>query len=419
MNDEEYVLLVGADLATRERAIVSTARALRKPIVLLAYPGHPFAQTRRAAFALADDVIVGPYLLNPDAALEAVQEFHQRSGRRLHAIVPVNDFVLPACAAIARTYGLPFLDEAVILRCRDKLVMKRALADAGLNVARTVASGEDVDRFVWCGNHRLIFKPTTFGGSGGVKLVSNRAELDVAIKEARDILARYCAILHIDPTRLHLEEYLDAEREVSVEVSCTPSAARAIAVTDKQLSPPPFFAEIGHIVPYAGDDSDALKRQAERACRALGIDRGVAHVELRIVSGKPFVVEVGARPAGGKIVDLVHKALGIDLYALHAHAYANDFDFELTEPRQRGVAAISFLKAPPGVIKTIRTPSVPSGVCEIALYKGVGDITAAHASNFETREGHVEWFWPAGLDRVSLLDQTNTLAMEIFEVVAD
>lgn len=105
----------------------------------------------------------------------------------------------------------------------------------------------------------------------------------------------------IDPTRIHLEEFLVSDKEVSVEVYCTPHGPEVAAVTEKFLSPQPYFAETGHRVPYPGADADKLAETARRACIALGIDRGVAHVEIKILSDGYYVIEVGARPAGDKI----------------------------------------------------------------------------------------------------------------------
>jgi len=371
---------------------------------------------RRPGFALADDIIVKPYLLNPRVALEAIKEYERKTGFKPAAIVPVNDFVLPAGATIAAYAGAPFLADEVIVRCRDKLLMKNTLSAAGLRVARTIAVDEEVSCYEWKNEERLIFKPSTFGGSGGVKMVKNVEELKSAIADAQSLLKKYEDILYIDPRRMHLEEYLASEQEVSVEVYCTPLGATAVAVTEKMLSPPPYFAEIGHVVPYKGADCRVIVDAAERACRALGIDRGVAHAEIRMVDGVPYVVEVGARPAGGKIVDLVFRATGVDLYALHAKAYVSEFEKEFARPSSVHVAAISFMKAPPGLITAISTPTLPEQVHGIAIYKGIGEKSAPYARDFETREGHIEWQWQDGENVPDLLKITDDLAQEIFQV---
>lgn len=414
-----YALLIGADLPMRERAVLCTARALGIAVVVLAYPGELLAQRLRPAASLADDYIVSPYLLDPARALEAVEDYERKTGLTPAAIIPVNDFVLEAGAAIAKRYAIPFHSDAVILRCRDKLLMKAELVKAGLNVAPTLAVNESVASYVFNDLEKAIFKPSVFGGSGGVRLVSNLQELQVAIDDAAKLLHKYKDILYIDPERIHLEAFLDSELEVSVEVYCTPGECKAAAVTHKLLSPRPFFAEMGHIVPYAGVDYDALCGTAEKACRALGIERGVSHVEIKIVEGVPFIIEVGARPAGDRIIDLVYRSLGLDLYALHAKSYCDIWE-EMPLIKRRGTAAVAFLKAAPGRITRINPVALPEEVHELSFYKGVGDFSAKYAQNFETREGHVEWFWP--IDRQGSPDfmlQTARLSADLFEIERD
>lgn len=415
-HSNSFALLIGGDLPTRERAVLCTARALNLPVVILAYPGEAFAQRRRGAAGLADDYIASPCLLDPQRALEAVQAYQEKSGAIPAAVVPVNDFVLEAGAAIARHYKVPFLGDEVILRCRDKLVMKQALADAGLNVAETLAVDEEVAGFSFAPEQSVIFKPSVFGGSGGVRLVRNRDELQLALDDAEQLLQRYGEALHFDAKRIHLEAFLDSELEVSVEVFCTAQGCKAMAVTHKQLSARPYFAEMGHLVPYAGNDYEQLLVTAEKACTALGIDLGVAHVEIKIVNGEPYIIEVGARPAGDKIIDLVYRALDVDLYALHARSYCGLKD-SFPAPRRQGTAAVTFLKSAPGVIRQVNAVELPEGVRELTLYKGVGDLTASDAQNFETREGHIEWFWPHSHDRTpDFMSETTRLSARLFTI---
>jgi len=403
----EFALLIGADLSLRERAIVCTARALAMPVVLLAFPGK-----QRVANTLADDVIECDLPMNPRLAVEAVRRYSRQCGAKPAAVIPINDFSLKAGAAVAHAFGLRFLNDDVIARCRDKVLMKQAFDAAGLKSARVLARDEAVPDYDFPDGRPVILKPSEFGGSGGVRLVSNRAELTSAWEAARALLDKYADAAHVDPRRIHLEEFLASDKEVSVEVYCTPARPMVAAVTEKFLSPPPFFAEVGHRVPYPGSDARELAEVGRRACAALGIDRGVAHVEIRVRPDGYYVIEVGARPGGDKIMDLVHRARGIDLYALHAESYADRWHAALPS-NVRGVAAIGFLKAAPGRIADIREASAPEGLYDLSVYKRVGDLSEP-LSHFETREGHAEWFWPGDRAAPDFIELTDRLAHEIF-----
>ncbi len=57
---------------------------------------------------------------------------------------------------------------------------------------------------------------------------------------------------------------------------------------------------------------DVVAPAAKAAIRALGITAGVSHVEIRLVDGRPRIVEVNGRLAGDMISHLVHLATGGD-----------------------------------------------------------------------------------------------------------
>ena len=46
-----------------------------------------------------------------------------------------------------------------------------------------------------------------------------------------------------------VEEFIKSDDEVSVEVLCGKDFYKVITVTEKYLSPKPWFTEMGHVVP--------------------------------------------------------------------------------------------------------------------------------------------------------------------------
>lgn len=101
---------------------------------------------------------------------------------------------------------------------------------------------------------------------------------------------------------------------------------------------------------------------------------------------------------------------------LHAKSYCDIWD-DMPLIKHRGTAAVAFLKAAPGRITRINPVALPEGVHELSLYKGVGDFSDRDAQNFETREGHVEWFWPIEhQDTPDFMFQTARLSADLFEI---
>ncbi|MGX1115866.1 biotin carboxylase [Streptomyces ambofaciens] len=86
-----------------------------------------------------------------------------------------------------------------------------------------------------------------------------------------------------------------------------------VAVNRKTLSPPPHFEQLAHSVDAADPLLETVAPAARAAIDALGITDGVSHIEMRLVEGRPRLIEVNARLAGDMIGHLVRLATGIDL----------------------------------------------------------------------------------------------------------
>ncbi len=86
-------------------------------------------------------------------------------------------------------------------------------------------------------------------------------------------------------------------------------------VSDKMTMTPPYFIEVGDIMPSTLDKSmqNLLLETAEKASLSLGVENGWTHTEIKIFSNKPYVMEVAARNGGGYTVDMVKEAFGFDM----------------------------------------------------------------------------------------------------------
>jgi hypothetical protein len=71
---------------------------------------------------------------------------------------------------------------------------------------------------------------------------------------------------------------------------------------------------VANIVPAAldGDVRRAIEDLNRRALAALGIERGMTHLELYLTRDGPLFGEIAARPPGGRIMRLLHTVYGFD-----------------------------------------------------------------------------------------------------------
>jgi biotin carboxylase len=228
-------------------------------------------------------------------------------------------------------------------------------------------------------------KPTEGSGSVGVKLCCNPEE---AAAQMRLLLEKKYNERGLPlPQEVLIEHYLDGP-EYSVEVF----GLQAVGVTRKHLSVEPYFVEVGHDFPatLTSQARCAIQEAATRALSAVGLSWGPAHVELRLTSAGPVVVEINPRLAGGFIPELVRLSTGIDLIeATVSAAISQVSDVHATSSKH---ASIRFLMPrATGVLGEIRgfeEAASLEGVADLALYRKAGDPLTAHG-DFRDRLGHV------------------------------
>ncbi|HEY0165764.1 MAG TPA: ATP-grasp domain-containing protein [Jatrophihabitans sp.] len=229
-------------------------------------------------------------------------------------ILPGFEFYVPAAAQLAAHLGLPGLDPAVCQRVRDKALMRQALAGAGITGPkfRLVSTAAELDEAAAEVGYPLVIKPTRSAGSVHVSLASCLSELRSA----------YSAIA-FDPTldlgiRLGadvlVEEFIPGP-EFSVEGFVQDGRVVVVSITEKLVSEPPHFVELGHTVPAAIEPAceRLIAGWTADVARALGIDDTVFHLELRLRNGVPHVIELGARLPGDSIGSLIEMSKGVNL----------------------------------------------------------------------------------------------------------
>jgi len=231
---------------------------------------------------------------------------------QLVGVTSSSEYFVAAAAALAAELGLPHPDAAAITACRDKGVQRRLLQAAGL-AGPAFGTAGDPARAAELGTELglpVVVKPVSGSGSVGVRLCHRPDEV---VEAARAVLAADLASAGIPAqSAVLVEQYLDGP-EFSVETFGT----EVVGVTGKHVGAPPYFVETGHDFPavLAPADRTALAGTAVRALTALGLGWGPAHVELRLTTAGPVVIEVNPRLAGGMIPDLVRLATGVDLIA--------------------------------------------------------------------------------------------------------
>lgn len=263
-------------------------------------------------------------------------------------------------------------------KATDKYEMIKAFKAYGVPSPwyHAVDSYEELEALEGKVSFPCIIKPTDNAGSHGVAKVFNFEEL-LANYEYSHSSSRHGKVI--------VEEYLDGP-EVSVEVMVVDGDVHILQITDKITTGAPHFVEMGHTQPsrLAADVQRKIREVAEAACASLGLDKGPAHVEMKVTSRGPVMIELGARMGGDNITThLVPLSTGIDMVGATIKVALGEKP-DITPVLDCG-SAIRYFEASYGTITAIENVEeaerIP-GVRQITFTKGVGEAsTPIQSSN--------------------------------------
>ncbi|GAB2811771.1 ATP-grasp domain-containing protein [Lentzea nigeriaca] len=294
---------------------------------------HPLLAAENVLTAETNDV---PALLHHVERLHAVLRFD--------GVISSCDYYLPTAALLAAHLGLPGSDPDAVERACRKDLTRRTLSEAGVPGPR-FALAEDWPALAKAAaelGYPLVVKPVDLCAGMYVRKVDD----ETGLREAFAAIEAFPVNARNQPrVRTVLVEELLTGPEVSVETVTVDGTTHVVGVTDKSVAGDPWFVESGHMFPADLPTGEA-ESVAVAAVEALGLDRGVAHTEVKLTPEGPKLVEVNPRPAGNQITELVRRVTGIDLPAAYAQLAAGERPD--LRPADTGVrsAAISFLLPP-------------------------------------------------------------------------
>jgi len=93
-------------------------------------------------------------------------------------------------------------------------------------------------------------------------------------------------------------------------------------------------------------------------------------------------------------MDLVGRAFGVNPYLLHVQSHLGIKPELPSDMSPKGLAAVAFLKADPGIIEKVKLPkTLPDGVVHMNVSAKPMD-KSEEPTSWKFREGSMEFFWP-------------------------
>jgi len=220
----------------------------------------------------------------------------------VHGVLGVDDDTAVVAAAIAEQLGLRGNPVAAAEAARDKHRQRQLLAAAGVAVPRfelltTAADPEGVSRSA---AYPCVLKPLRLSASRGVVRADTPAEFVAAFERIKRILEQPGC--HPASRSLLVEEFVPG-REVAVEGLVRQDALTVLAIFDKpDPLDGPFFEETIYVTPsrLAQTAQQQVVACAQAAVGALGLREGPIHAEVRHNDRGAWLIELAARPIGGR-----------------------------------------------------------------------------------------------------------------------
>jgi biotin carboxylase len=232
---------------------------------------------------------------HPDRAADAVQAFARQ--HPIDAVVGVDDDTAIVAAVIAERLKLRGNPVAGAVAARDKHQQRVLLAKAGIPIPRFMLRRLDEDSadIAKATTYPCVLKPLRLSASRGVI----RADNPQSFIKAH---ARLKAIVREPAAGFLIEEFIPGY-EVALEGLVVSRRLHVLALFDKpDPLDGPFFEETIYVTPSTMPSGlqATIVQCAERAVRALGISEGPVHAELRYNERGPWLIELAARPIGGR-----------------------------------------------------------------------------------------------------------------------
>ncbi|GLZ51898.1 hypothetical protein [Actinomycetospora sp. NBRC 106378] len=234
-------------------------------------------------------------------------------------VVALSEYDLLAAGRLRDRLGLPGPSEAEVLPVRDKVVMKRAVAAAGLRVPRFLPLAEALRRgpggLGWQG--ATVLKPLAGASSEGVESFPDPA---TALAAGTDVaVGEYEVEEFVEGPIVHVDGLVVAGELVAVVASeyvgtCLGFATgRPLGSVQTELDP-------------------ALEDWSRRCLDALAVRDGPFHLEGIVTPDGPVFLELGARFGGADVVDTFELATGVRLPPAHVQLLV---DGPIDPPRPR------------------------------------------------------------------------------------
>lgn len=371
----------------QKRLLVLAAGILQVPVIKKAkeigyYVIAADGDSNAVGLQLADKAICAN-ITDEEVMLKIAREQHIDG-----VIHPCSEVSMNVMGRINDELGLAGITKEQAIRATNKHLMRNAFEKGNAPSPMSILTKSAEDAWIHLQNDLStngILKPSRNSGSRGIAKVSCNMDKEdfvkaynIALNESRD-------------KSVLIEQFIDGP-EFSIEIIVWNSEVNVLTVTDKKTTGAPHFVELGHNQPscYSKEDVETLKTAAVAGVKALGVNNCACHAEAKLMDGKAYLMEIGARLGGDFIsTELTHLSTGIDMVAA-AIDVALGMEPDLSIKEEPKGACIRYFCPKAGKLVSVTNIEVLNDprVYKKEIYVRKGDIIPEITSSL-SRSGHV------------------------------
>lgn len=285
-----------------------------------------------------------------------------------------SDVPMPTIGIVCDKLGLNGISELTAKKATNKAEMRKCFKSYNAPIPK-FSVVDNFDEFVAESksfNGKFVVKPSDNSGNRGIKFINDEESKDIRILTE---VYNYSKEFSHDG-RILLEEFMEGP-EFSVEGMSINGKYNVVQITDKTTSGVPYFVELGHTQPSKFDQKylDDIADAARLGIKALGINDGPSHAEIKLTKEGAKIVEIGARLGGGFITThLVPLSTGVDMVEASIRVALGEIP-DIKQKYNRA-SAVRFIQPSPGILERVNGLDMAKnieGVVEVGLLKNIGD----------------------------------------------
>lgn len=264
-------------------------------------------------------------------------------------LTAATDYSVLAMSRIASELHLPGINYSSAKLIKNKAEVRRCLFDAQADdtgYSYEISSSQEALSVLPEVKFPVMVKPCDGSGSRGASRVDNPDDFVAACEYAMQGSITHRAVA----------EPFVVGREYGVESFVNQGEIHILAVMQKDMTMPPYYAELGHAIPsgLSVEMEAKVKECVRRALIALGVNHGSVNMDLLIDSdGGVHIVDIGARMGGNLIGShIIPMGTGIDYMANMIKAAMSD-EVDFTPQTESAPVATKLLALTPGVVASL------------------------------------------------------------------